>query len=144
MKAALLDYRLAQQKNVTEAKSYLHKALWLSIRHDQLRTFLDDGPGLESGLQECLNDTGVAKEAGRILTALGIDIPRQQEANKPLSDREREILALLKIGKSKPELAETLGISLSTVKAHLRNIFAKLGVRNRTQAIAQASKFSLF
>lgn len=140
-KAALLYYRLAQQENRPSARQFMHQALWLSVQHDQLRTFLDDGPGLASGLQDCLEDQGVAKEAGRILAAMGVNVPRQAEANDPLSDRERQVLALLESGMSNPELARELGISLSTVKAHLRNIFVKLGVKNRTQAISRAGKF---
>ncbi|WP_144394591.1 LuxR C-terminal-related transcriptional regulator [Pleionea sediminis] len=141
VKAELLEFRLAQQEDSDSAKRFLHQALWLSIKHDQLRTFLDDGPGLITGLQDCLGDEGVAKEAGRILTAMGVEVPKQTEANAPLSERERQVLALLKLGKSNPELAQELGVSLSTVKAHLRNIFVKLGVKNRTQAISQAGKF---
>lgn len=141
VKAALLDYRLAQQSNPESARPFMRKALRLSIQHNQLRTILDDGPGLTTGLQECLEDRGVTKEAGRILAAMGVDMPGQAQANEPLSERERQVLALLESGKSNPELARELGLSLSTIKAHLRNIFVKLGVKNRTQAIAQAGKF---
>jgi LuxR family maltose regulon positive regulatory protein len=141
VKAALLDHRLAQQENRESAKPFMHKALWLSLQHNQLRTFLDDGPGLTIGLQGCLDDQGVGKEAGRILAAMGVEVPRQARANEPLSERERQILALLESGRSNPELARELGVSLSTIKAHLRNIFVKLGVKNRTQAIARAGKF---
>jgi len=140
-KAALLEYRMAQQHNPALAQDFMQKALWLSLQHNQLRTFLDDGPGLIAGLQECLDDQGLAKEAGRILVAMGADVPSQAQANDPLSDRERQVLALLESGMSNPELAQALGVSLSTVKTHLRNIFVKLGVKNRTQAISRAGKF---
>lgn len=141
IKAALLAYRLAESKNHESAKAAMHEALWLSIQHDQLRTFLDDGPGLVSGLQDCLDDVGVAKQAGRILAAMGADLPRQVQANEPLTERERQILGLLESGLSNPELSRELAVSLSTIKAHLRNIFAKLGVKNRTQAIARGGRF---
>ncbi len=53
-----------------------------------------------------------------------------------LTDRERRLVELLAMGLSNKELARQLDISLNTVKFHLRNIFEKLSVRSRTQAVA--------
>lgn len=57
-----------------------------------------------------------------------------------LSDRERDVLALLVKGMNNNEIAETLYISLGTVKFHVRNIFMKLGVENRVEAVKLALK----
>ena len=57
-----------------------------------------------------------------------------------LSDRERDVLTLLVKGMNNNEIAETLYISLGTVKFHVRNIFMKLGVDNRVEAVKLALK----
>ena len=55
-----------------------------------------------------------------------------------LTERELQVLELLKQGKSNREIAKTLLICLSTSKAHVRSILYKLGVSNRVQAVAKA------
>ena len=57
-----------------------------------------------------------------------------------LSKRELEVLQLMAEGLSNHEIAERLYVSLSTVKTHSRNLFDKLGVTRRTQAIDKAKK----
>lgn len=57
--------------------------------------------------------------------------------NKPtqeLTSRERDILLLLRMGKTNGEIAAQLDLSVNTVKTHLKNLFKKLRVRNRTEA----------
>ncbi|MFN2282056.1 MAG: response regulator transcription factor, partial [Anaerolineales bacterium] len=60
-----------------------------------------------------------------------------------LSEREREILGLIAGGAADKEIAHQLHLSLNTVKWHNRQIYAKLGVSSRTQAVAQAEKLGL-
>ena len=57
-----------------------------------------------------------------------------------LSKRELEVLQLMAEGLSNHEIAERLYVSLSTIKTHSRNLFDKLGVARRTQAIDRAKK----
>ena len=61
----------------------------------------------------------------------------------PLTEREREILALLARGASNREISETLYIASGTVKNHLSNILGKLGVHDRTQAALKARELGL-
>ena len=60
-----------------------------------------------------------------------------------LTNREREVLDLIAQGKSNQEIAEILFITLKTVKTHVSNILAKLGVEDRTQAAIYAFKHGL-
>ncbi|WP_296601841.1 response regulator transcription factor [Nocardioides sp.] len=60
-----------------------------------------------------------------------------------LSDREREVLALIGRGRSNAEIAADLVISMATVKTHVRHIFAKLDLRDRAQAVVAAREAGL-
>ena len=60
-----------------------------------------------------------------------------------LSLREQEVLALLALGLSNPEIADELFLSVDTVKTYVRRVFAKLGVNNRTNAALLAAKYDL-
>ncbi|GHO99444.1 hypothetical protein KSF_094920 [Reticulibacter mediterranei] len=62
---------------------------------------------------------------------------------EPLTARELEILRLLAAGSSNLQIAHQLVISLNTVKRHVQHIIAKLGVTNRTQAVASARALRL-
>jgi LuxR family maltose regulon positive regulatory protein len=57
---------------------------------------------------------------------------------EPLSEREIEVLQLIAEGLTNREIASRLFLSLNTVKAHTRNIYGKLGIHNRAQAVARA------
>ncbi len=62
---------------------------------------------------------------------------------EPLSGREREVLALVAAGKPNRAVAEELFIGVDTVKRHVSHIFMKLGVANRTEAVARARALGL-
>jgi LuxR family transcriptional regulator, maltose regulon positive regulatory protein len=62
---------------------------------------------------------------------------------EPLSGREIEVLQLIALGLSNSEIGARLVISLSTVKGHTANIYSKLGVNNRTQAVSKARQIGI-
>jgi len=63
---------------------------------------------------------------------------------EPLSERERDVLRLLRTDLSGPEIARELIVSLSTIRTHTRNIYDKLGVTNRRAAVRRAEELDLF
>ncbi len=62
----------------------------------------------------------------------------ESELVEPLSEREIKVLQFIAEGLTNQEIVSRLYLSLNTIKVHTRNIYGKLGVNNRTQAVARA------
>ena len=62
---------------------------------------------------------------------------------EPLSDRELDVLRLLRTELSGPEIAQELIISLNTMRTHTKNIYSKLGVNSRRAAVRRAAELGL-
>jgi DNA-binding NarL/FixJ family response regulator len=69
--------------------------------------------------------------------------PRTEAPAAPLSDREREVLALIASGATNREIAEQLYLSPHTVKEHTSSLYRKLNVRNRAEAVQRAERLGL-
>jgi DNA-binding CsgD family transcriptional regulator len=76
---------------------------------------------------------------GSLARAAKLPVSMKGEGAGALSPREAEILELVRQGLTNAEIAQTLYLSVSTVKVHIRHIFEKLGVRTRTEAVAVTS-----
>jgi len=76
--------------------------------------------------------------AQRVLDYLSGTAPPKRAAFPELSEREREVLSLLAEGRSNPDIARRLYLSPKTVRNHVSNIFTKLQVADRAQAIIKA------
>ena len=94
---------------------------------------------LKSSLRKDLLDAIRAVHAGRryVLADVAQEIAIHA-AEEPLSDRETAVLKLVAEGKANKVIAHQLSLSEDTIKAHLRSIFAKLDVNDRTQAVTTA------
>ena len=148
----------------TQAMQALERALTLAEPRGFLRTFVDEGPPMERLLRAAA-DRGMLPHytatllaafqvtgAGQPTTA-AVDPPsvahrppsviRPSSLVEDLSDRELEVLHLIAKGLTNREIASRLFVSLNTVKAHNRNIYGKLDVHSRTQAIARAQDLGL-
>jgi len=66
--------------------------------------------------------------------------PTAMDIVEPLTRREAQVMELVSKGISNKEIANTLNISLNTLKVHIRNLYGKMGVENRTQALLKLNK----
>jgi DNA-binding NarL/FixJ family response regulator len=80
--------------------------------------------------------------AARTLAALARGEVRSGQNIETLTEREREVLTLLAKGMTNKDIAQTLFLSVRTVEAHLRNVYGKLGVATRTEAVLWAMQHS--
>jgi len=89
--------------------------------------------------------TRVLQEMRDSLTSEGLTSPHPaaQPLAEPLSEREMEVLDLIATGLTNPEIADRLFIAKGTVKRHINNIYGKLQVRHRAEAIARARELGL-
>jgi LuxR family maltose regulon positive regulatory protein len=133
---------------INQALSALERALTLAEPEGFIRIFVDEGPPMACLLYEALNHGTAPDYVRRLLAAFPVVEPDQidlaisqdqaSDLIEQLSERELEVLQLIAEGLSNPEIASRLYLSINTVKVHSRNIYSKLGVHNRTQAVARA------
>lgn len=144
LKALLLDLQ-GQAKTAINA---LDTVLDLAFPGKFIRTFLDLGLPLRSLLQKSLKSDSQTDYKHRLLSAfndekitLSASILSNDEISVSLTARELEILQLIAAGLSNKDIQESLTLSNNTVRSHIKNLYGKLGVHSRTQAIQQAREY---
>lgn len=139
----------------TGALRELEIALEIASTYGYTR-FFDDGPELDRLLQQAVERKIHAEYARQLLTSFRSIRGRKNTAEPvsvvdekrtslidPLSDRELEVLRLLASGLPTAEGAKKLYLSPFTLKAHTQNIYTKLGVHSRIEAINKARELNL-
>ncbi|HEU4328046.1 MAG TPA: LuxR C-terminal-related transcriptional regulator [Roseiflexaceae bacterium] len=127
-----------------QARIPLQRALALAEPEGYIRLFADEGAPLARLLEREREAGGGMQTYLQRLQAAFATQPTAHPASlalhpaaEPLTAREREVLHLIAEGLSNQELAARLHLSPQTVKVHTRNIYSKLGVASRTQAVAR-------
>ncbi len=145
--SALLAAKRSDDEAATDA---LCAALRLAEPGGLIRAFVDEGAACAALLAALPAATPHASYVQRLLAAfppVAVDAADGSgtltSLIEPLSNREQEVLSLVAQGMSNAEISDRLFLSLHTVKGHNRNIFGKLGVRRRTEAVARARALGL-
>ena len=133
--------------DAVQALAILERALVLAEPEGFVRVFIDHGPPIADLLRQAAAQGLALDYVGKLLAAFDtgkkkIAAPLSHSAStaliEPLSQREIEVLRLLAAGLSNKEVANTLIITVGTVKKHLKNVYGKLNVHSRTAAVARA------
>ncbi len=138
---ALVELSLEDHNSAVQR---LEAALSIAAPQGYRRAFFDEDPAILELLPEVRH---IAPDFVDALLAY-IDSPpdklfRSDQLYEALSERELEVLNLVAKGYSNRQIAEALYVTLGTVKKHLNNIFGKLQVKNRTQAVASARELNI-
>lgn len=136
------------KKETAAAGTTLAQAVSIAQPEGYQRVFLDEGELVVKLLYLVKSNQEAAGYASELLEAFGpvsgqMPVPVQQLI-EPLSAREIEVLKLIEAGLSNQEIASKLFISITTVKRHISNIYAKLDVKTRTQAISRGKELGFF
>jgi LuxR family maltose regulon positive regulatory protein len=163
---------LQAQGNVSQALALVERALTLAEPEGYVRIFVDEGEAMRLMIEDFrlmigkLSTTqahNLSGYADKVLAAFTQPVAAPESATpalhqaqrgasvihqksdmiEPLSNRELEVLKLLRSELSGPEIAQQLIVSLHTLRTHTNNIFKKLGVNNRRAAVRRAEELDL-
>lgn len=146
------------QGNTSFALTILEHALNLAKPEGYVRVFVDEGLPMAELLHEAAIQSIMPDYVNKLLVVFGAEKqqcsgqtnsppqsldPRANSIRESLSERELEILSLIAAGKKNQEIADQLIISINTVRYHTKNLYGKLGVNKRTQAVARSHELDL-
>jgi LuxR family maltose regulon positive regulatory protein len=148
---ALQAVAFSKQGQTEEASAALNKALFLAFQRGFVRPFIEAGSTMAALLDQFDGDPNYADFISTLRTAFGSFVDSSvaqmpatvQPLVETLTNRELDVLELLAQRLQNKEIADRLSISPNTVKDHLKNIYGKLGVRGRREAVRRAISFGL-
>jgi len=159
-RGSALDILLVQalaheaQGNRPQALAALERSLALAEPEGYVRIFVDEGEAMRLLIekQSRNRDYPLSDYVDKLLAAFtqpvatpkSAIIHQKSDMIEPLSERELEVLKLLRTELSGPEIAGQLIVSVNTFRTHTKNIFDKLGVNNRRAAVRRAKELDLF
>ncbi|MFK7848267.1 MAG: LuxR C-terminal-related transcriptional regulator [Rhodothermales bacterium] len=136
--------------DMANARSAFNHALRLAEPESYVQVFVDEGKALYYLLKEAIAEGMGGDFTRQLYAALSKHETAMDRVDRggdvlvvPLSNREIEVLRLIAAGMRNQEIADQLFISLATVKRHVSNIYGKLEVSHRTEAVALANDLNL-
>ena len=132
--------------DVPGALAPLTHALTLAEPEGYVRTFLQEGQAMETLLDAAARESGAPDHVRRLRAAFHPSTqagPVKQLLAEPLSERELDVLRLLRSDLDGRGIANELVVSLNTVRTHTKNIYAKLGVNSRRAAVRRGVELNL-
>ena len=140
---------LAEQArgDTAAALAPLQRAVTLAEPEGHVRVFADEGPPMAALLKALAKKKATTPGYLRRLLAATAGTAHAasvtQALVEPLSERELDVLRLLGSDLDGPDIARELSVSLNTMRTHTKNIYAKLGVTSRREAVRQAHQLNL-
>ena len=133
-----------------EAMTVMETALSFARAEGYVRSILDEGEAVGNLLEAAIANRIEVEYASKLLTAFR-DEPNPSILERipgislvdPLSHREMEVLRLLVTDLTTPEIADILIVSVSTVRSHIKNLYSKLDVHSRYEAVTKAKDLHL-
>jgi LuxR family maltose regulon positive regulatory protein len=158
----VLEAGVLVHNQIAQARVVLVRALDMAESQGYIRIFVDEFEQIgnlmlsiltrRQGPQQTAGQSAAPDYVNRLLSALrdesGAVLPQTTLSQsctlvEPLSERELEVLHLVATGLSNRQIAQSLVIAVNTVKNHLKNIYGKLAVHSRTQAVERARNLDL-
>jgi LuxR family maltose regulon positive regulatory protein len=121
----------------------LARSMALAEPEDYKRIYLDEGSSMYYLLQEAERRGVFPQYCQQLMATYPEAFTPSFPLPEPLSERELEVLRLMSSGHSGPQIAEQLYLSINTVKTHVKNVYRKLGVNQRYEAIQKAKDVGL-